>query len=240
MPNDSTAMQQSLQTVQAAISAACAAAGRPRESVRLVAVSKFHPASAVIAAIQAGHTLFGENRVQEAVAKFAEVSAQGYSYELHIIGQLQRNKVKDAVRIASCIESVDRIPLLEEIEKQCTKIDKRIAILLELHTGEESKAGFADVASVQEALSRCANGDFPHVTPCGFMTMAPNTTDEALIRASFSALRTCATAMRAAYPQLPLNELSMGMSGDFPLAIAEGATIVRIGTAIFGARTYSA
>lgn len=235
-----TDIQQNLQTVYASIASACTEAGRSADSVRLVAVSKFHPASAVIAALNAGQTLFGENRVQEAAAKFDEVRAQGCNCNLHIIGQLQRNKVKEAVRIADCIESVDRIELMAEIEKQCTKIDKRIQIFFELHTGEESKAGFADVQAVADALSRCAAGDFPHLIPAGFMTMAPLTDDEERIRASFRTLRTCAENMRKAYPQFPLTELSMGMSGDYKLAISEGATIVRIGTAIFGARDYSA
>ena len=213
-------------------------AGRAENSVRLVAVSKFHPAEIVTQAIVAGQNLFGENRVQEASAKFDEIRSKGLSPDLHIIGSLQRNKVKEAVRIASCIESVDRIELIEEIEKQAAKINKNIEIFFEVHTGEDSKAGFTSEEELSNAIGRCANGDFPHITPKGFMTMAPFTDDKNLVRKSFVTLRTLRDKMQKSYPNLDISELSMGMSGDFEIAIEEGSTIVRIGTAIFGERNY--
>ena len=213
--------------------------GRAEGSVRLVAVSKFHPAEAVIEAVEAGQCLFGENRVQEAAAKFDEIRSKGINADLHIIGSLQRNKVKEAVRIASCIESADRIELIEEIEKQAAKISKNIEILFEIHTGEESKAGFTSEEELNNAISRCAKGDFPHITPKGFMTMAPFTDDKDLVRKSFVTLRNLREKMQKAYPDLSLTELSMGMSGDYKIAIEEGSTIVRIGTAIFGERNYA-
>ena len=114
--------------------------GRAPGSVKLMAVSKFHPAEAVIEAINTGQFLFGENRVQEAYSKFPSIIQENPATELHMIGQLQTNKVRHAVEIASCIESVDRIELISEIEKQCAKIDKKIKILFEYHTGEESKS----------------------------------------------------------------------------------------------------
>lgn len=209
---------------------------RDENSVKLVAVSKFHPAQSVIEAIHAGQLLFGENRVQEAAAKFDEIRAQGLEPNLHIIGSLQRNKVKEAVRIASCIESADRIELIEEIEKQAAKINKNIEILFEVHTGEDSKAGFTSVEDLENAIKLCAGQKFPHVTPRGFMTMAPFTEDKDLIRKSFVTLRNLRDSFQKIYPSLDLSELSMGMSGDFEIAIEEGATIVRIGTAIFGQR----
>ena len=209
---------------------------RAENSVKLVAVSKFHPAESVIEAIGAGQNLFGENRIQEAAAKFDEIRSKGFSPNLHIIGSLQRNKVKEAVRIASCIESVDRIELIEEIEKQAAKIDKKIEILFEVHTGEESKAGFTSEDELKEAISRCAKGDFQHITPKGFMKMVPFTEDKNLIRASFVTLRNLREKFQESFPNLDLSELSMGMSGDYEIAIEEGATIVRIGTAIFGQR----
>ena len=209
---------------------------RTPHSVRLVAVSKFHPAQSVIEAVEAGQTLFGENRIQEASAKFDEIREQGIACDLHIIGSLQRNKVKEAVRIATCIESVDRIELLEEIEKQAAKINKTIEILFEVHTGEDSKAGFTSEEDLHTAVSRCAKGEFPHITPKGFMTMAPFTKDENLIRKSFVTLRNLRDSLQNEFPALDLHELSMGMSGDYEIAIEEGATIVRIGTAIFGER----
>lgn len=215
-------------------------AGRKEGSVKLVAVSKFHPAEAVIDAYNAGQILFGENRVQEAAAKFDEIRAAhpDFNLNLHMIGSLQRNKVKEAVRIATMIQSADRIELLEEIEKQCSKIDKTIEVLFELHTGEESKAGFPDEKSVEEAVQLFADGKFPHIVPKGFMTMAPNTEDKSLVRASFVQCRNTRDSMQKKFPQFDFSELSMGMSGDFEIAVEEGATMVRIGTAIFGARNY--
>ena len=209
---------------------------RDENSVKLVAVSKFHPAESVIEALEAGQLLFGENRVQEAAAKFDEIRARGLEPNLHIIGSLQRNKVKEAVRIASCIESADRIELIEEIEKQAAKINKNIEILFEIHTGEDSKAGFTSQEELENAIKLCAGQKFPHVTPRGFMTMAPFTEDKDLIRKSFVTLRNLRDSFQKKYPSLDLSELSMGMSGDFEIAIEEGATIVRIGTAIFGSR----
>ena len=212
--------------------------GRAENSVKLLAVSKFHPAESVIEAVEAGQNLFGENRVQEASAKFDQIHSQGINPSLHIIGSLQRNKVKEAVRIASCIESVDRIELLQEIEKQAAKIDKNIEVLFEVHTGEDSKAGFTSEEDLKAAIEGCANGSFPHVTPKGFMTMAPFTEDKELVRKSFVTLRNLREKFQKDFPNLDLSELSMGMSGDFEIAIEEGSTIVRIGTAIFGERVY--
>ena len=214
-------------------------AGRGENSVKLVAVSKFHPAEKVIEALKAGQILFGENRVQEAAAKFDLIRSQSFYPDLHIIGSLQRNKVKEAVRIASCIESVDRIDLIEEIEKQAAKIDKKIDVFLEVHTGEDSKAGFTSEDQIHQALEDFNNGKYPHVTPHGFMTMAPFTPDQALIRKSFVTLRNLRDKFQKEFPSLSLTELSMGMSGDYEIAIEEGATIVRIGTAIFGEREYT-
>ena len=156
-----------------------------------------------------------------------------------MIGQLQSNKVKKAVTYASCIQSVDRLELLQEIEKQCAKLDRKINILFEYHTGEESKSGYTSEAELCASIEECAKGSFPHIIPCGFMTMAPFTDDEKLIRKSFITLRELSEKLKPQYPELPLRELSMGMSGDFEIAIEEGSTLVRVGTAIFGERDYS-
>lgn len=209
------------------------------ESVGLVAVSKFHPAQAVIEAVEAGQNVFGENRVQEAAQKFDEVRKLYPNVRLRIIGQLQRNKVKEAVRIADSIDSVDRIELLDEIQKQAAKIQKKIQVLFEFHTGEESKSGFAQKQDVFDALQKIARGDYPFIEPKGFMTMAPFTQDESLIRASFKSLRALRDECAERFPQFDLRELSMGMSGDWKIAVEEGSTMVRIGTAIFGERDYS-
>lgn len=207
--------------------------------VGLVAVSKFHSAQEVIEAIQAGQKVFGENRVQEAAAKFDEVKKSYPDICLRIIGQLQRNKVKEAVRVADAIDSVDRLELLDEIEKQAAKIDKKIEVLFEYHTGEESKSGFEDKALIVEALQKIEDGAYPHVQPKGFMTMAPFTDDKELVRASFKKLRALRDECAAAFPKMDLSQLSMGMSGDWQIAVQEGSTMVRIGTAIFGERDYS-
>lgn len=215
--------------------------GRNPESVKLCAVSKFHPVDSVYAAMKVNHMLFGENRVQEAYAKFNEIKEDEsvvIKPELHIIGSLQSNKVKKAVEIASCIESVDRKELLDEIEKQCKKLDKTIRIFFELHTGEESKSGYESVEILRESVKLCAEGNYPHIVADGFMTMAPFTEDENIIRSSFRKLRETAEELRREFPQLPLKELSMGMSGDYKIAIQEGSTEVRIGTALFGEREY--
>ncbi len=213
--------------------------GRPEGSVKLMAVSKFHPAEDVIAALNEGQFLFGENRVQEAFEKFPPIFELYPDADLHMIGSLQSNKVKNAVKVASCIESVDRISLMDEIEKQCEKINKTISVLFEVHTGEESKSGFESESEVEEALKLCAEGKYPHINPRGFMTMAPFTDDKALVRKSFVTLRELSERMKAKFPQFDMPELSMGMSGDFEIAIEEGSTLVRVGTAIFGERDYS-
>lgn len=214
--------------------------GRNEGCVKLCAVSKFHPAEDVLAALKTGQTLFGENRVQEAFAKFTQInSVSKIKPELHIIGNLQTNKVKKAVEIASCIQSVDREELLAEIEKQCAKFEKKIEVFFEIHTGEDSKSGYKEKSVLLKSVENCANGIYPHIVPKGLMTMAPFTQDEKLIRTSFSELRNLKDELNKNFPSLEINELSMGMSGDYKIAIEEGSTLVRIGTALFGERDYS-
>lgn len=187
---------------------------------------------------EAGITSFGENRVQEAAVKFAEVKKIFPAVKLHLIGHIQTNKVKKAVGIADCIESVDSLELIAEIEKAAAKIDKKINIFLELHTGEDSKSGFPSVNELEKALKYIADGEAPHVIPRGFMTMAPFTEDEKLIRKSFASLREAKNQLSKMFTLFRLDTLSMGMSGDYNIAIQEGSTEVRIGTAIFGERNY--
>lgn len=210
--------------------------GRDANSVSLVAVSKFHPAEAVLEAIRHGQLLFGENRVQEAVEKFQQVREQAPRAQLHIIGSLQRNKVKKALSCASCIQSVDRIELLEEIEKQAANLNKTVEVLFEFHTGEESKSGFTSLDSLLPAVEYACSAS--HIVPKGFMTMAPFTDNQVEIAASFKKLVKIQQEVASRFPNLDVKELSMGMSNDFAIAIAEGATLVRIGTAIFGERVY--
>lgn len=210
--------------------------GRKEGSVKLCAVSKFHPLQDVVSAVKADQFLFGENRVQEAYGKFTELNRN--DVHLHIIGQLQTNKVKKAVEIASCIQSVDRDSLLAEIEKQAAKLEKNIQIFFEYHTAEDSKSGYGDIDSVLVSAENFEKGLYPHITPAGLMTMAPFTEDENAIRTSFEKLRKLREELNSRFPSLPINELSMGMSGDYRIAIEEGSTMVRVGTALFGERDY--
>ena len=232
-------IKDNLEKIRFRISEAEKKSGRTQGAVILMAVSKFHPAEAVVEAMAAGQILFGENRVQEASEKFPPLIAQHPEIKVQMIGQLQSNKVKKAVEFASCIQSVDRFDLLKEIEKQCAKLNRNIEILFEYHTGEESKSGFTSEAELRESIEACVKGEFPHIIPKGFMTMAPFTDDEKLIRKSFITLRELSDKLKNDYKTLSLTELSMGMSGDFEIAIEEGSTLVRVGTAIFGERDYS-
>lgn len=208
--------------------------GRPAGSVTLLAVSKFHPGAAVLEAIAAGQLLFGENRVQEAEEKFPSILSDHPEVALHMIGSLQRNKVRQAVRIASCIQSVDRAELLTEIEKQAAAQGKIVDILFEYHTGEESKSGYQDPSSLFSSIDSLAL--MTHIRPRGLMTMAPFTDDRNAIRESFRKLVRVQHDCHSRYPGLDFSVLSMGMSADYEIAIEEGSTLVRVGTAIFGER----
>lgn len=223
---------ENLKQLEERIASACHKAGRPRAAVQLLAVSKFNPPEAVAAAWAAGQRLFGENRVQEAQTKFPSAALPGA--KVHLLGHLQSNKAKKAVELFDCIQSVDSLSILRELSKQAVKLERSLDILLELHTGEESKSGFADEASLLDALDLAAS--LPGLRPRGLMTMAPYTTETGPIRASFTA---CRQAMDRAVSRFGLPEfdiLSMGMTNDFELAIAEGSTLLRVGTAIFGSR----
>ena len=234
-------IKENIEKIREKIQKAEIKAGRKEGSVALMAVSKFHPAEAVVEALKANQFLFGENRVQEACGKFPEILQQWGNAELHLIGSLQRNKVKQLLPIASCIQSVDRIELLEEIIKQKAKLEnnKIIKLLFEVHTGEESKSGFTDVGELEKALELAGENKSLGIECSGSMTMAPFTEDKKLIQASFSQLASLSEKLKNQYKDLPLKELSMGMSSDFEIAIEEGSTLVRVGTAIFGERVYA-
>jgi len=208
--------------------------GRAPGSARLMAVSKFHPGEAVLEAVAAGQTLFGENRVQEADSKFPSIIASRPDVELHLIGSLQRNKVSKIVRIASCIQSVDREDLLAEIAGQSAAIGRTIDILFEFHTAEDSKSGYAEKDALFRSLDLLES--MPSVRCRGLMTMAPFTDDRNAVRASFKKLAALRSECASRYPSLDFSVLSMGMSADFEIAIEEGSTLVRVGTAIFGER----
>jgi pyridoxal phosphate enzyme (YggS family) len=197
-------------------------------------VSKFHLAAEVEEAWNAGIRLFGENRVQEAGGKFPAIIEQHSETELHLIGSLQRNKVKSALSLFDCIESVDRLPLIAELGKASVEREKPVRLLLELHTGEESKAGFPNVDELFRGIELIHQ--FPQLKIEGLMTMATYTDDKTVIRKSFRALVAAQKQAAERFPACDFSCLSMGMTNDFEIAIEEGSTLLRIGTAIFGAR----
>jgi len=213
-----------LAAIRARIAEACARAGRPAESVTLVAVSKTHPQDAVVAALAAGQTVFGENRVQEAAGKFPGLRAAHPAMRLHIIGGLQTNKARDAVRVADVIESIDRPKLAAAIAEAMAKEGRRPDCFIQVNTGDEAqKSGVPRTEA--DAFIRAAREEFG-LPVTGLMCIPPVDQDP---RPHFAYLRDLAA-------KHGLRELSMGMSADFEAAIAEGATLVRVGTAIFGHR----
>jgi len=213
-----------LAAVRARIEAAAEAAGRAAGAVSLVAVSKTHPAASVRAALQAGQRVFGENRVQEALGKFPGLRQEFPDLRLHLIGPLQTNKVRDAVAHCDVIETVDRPRLAEALAREMERSGRHLPCFIEVNTGEEAqKAGvFPEMADGFIADSRGRLG-LPIV---GLMCIPPEDEEPAL---HFALLREIAR-------RNGLDQLSMGMSADFETAIRFGATHVRVGTAIFGAR----
>ncbi len=213
-----------LAAINARIAEACARANRPAGSVTLVAVSKTNPQQAVLDALAAGQLVFGENRVQEAAEKFPPLREAHPAMRLHIIGGLQTNKARDAVRVADVIETIDRPKLAAAIADAMKKEGRRPECLVQVNTGEEpQKSGVARAEA--DAFIRAARDE--HGLPVTGLMCIPPVEDDP--RPHFAFLRDL-----AARHGLPV--LSMGMSGDFEAAIAEGATHVRVGSAIFGAR----
>jgi PLP dependent protein len=227
MPSESSQFD----SVRARIIRACERAGRDPSTVQLVAVSKGQPPERVEEVAAGGQLVFGENKVQEARAK---IPLCGGRLQWHMIGHLQTNKCRDAVEWFQMIESVDSLRVAQEIDRWAARADKVMPILAEINlAGEASKYGYAPEQALAEleSISR-----LPRLELRGLMTMAPWTPDPERARAVFRGLREfrgrCEEKLGA-----PLPHLSMGMSGDFEVAIEEGATLVRIGTAIFGHRS---
>jgi pyridoxal phosphate enzyme (YggS family) len=215
-----------LAAVHARIASACARAGRAPESVTLVAVSKTHDAAAVRAAYDAGQRVFGENYVQELVQK-AQALADLPELRWHFIGHLQRNKAKDVAGVASCIETVDSVRIAEAIAHRAAGMATTLDVMVQVDVaGEAQKAGCApeELDAVIAAVRAS-----PSLRLRGLMTIPPLGAAPEASRPHFRALRALAEARGLA-------ELSMGMSADLEVAIEEGATLVRVGTAIFGAR----
>ena len=203
----------------------------------LVAVSKFHPAESITEAYNAGQRIFGESRVQELLAKIPQLPAD---IRWHFIGHLQTNKVKQLVGKVSLIESVDSEKLLRLIDRESEKAGVKSRILLQIHVAkEETKFGFYP-DELTDFLKNHEASDFPNVEICGIMGMASNTDDKERVRSDFKTIADTFRLIKEKegdkFPEF--RYISMGMSGDWPIAVEEGSNLVRIGTAIFGPREY--
>lgn len=215
------------------IAVSCELTGRELQDMRVLLATKDQSAEAVRQAVRAGLHLCGENKVQDLVKKAREMAADDVVW--HFIGHLQTNKVKDCLDVATCIQSVDRIPLVEELEKQCVNLNRHVDVMLEVNTsGEASKFGCKpeEVDAIIESIQ-----SRPRIHIRGFMTIGALSSDEATVRKCFGLLRSIrdSAIQRGLIPETAF-ELSMGMSHDLEWAIAEGSTMIRVGSAIFGDR----
>jgi pyridoxal phosphate enzyme (YggS family) len=235
------ALIENLERLEAAIEAACRRAGCGRGEVELMAVSKTYPAATMAEAAALGLTLFGENRVQEFAGKALHAAALRSScgnenIRVHLIGHLQSNKAARAAELFDGVDTLDSLRLAERLNEAAVKLGKLLPVLIEVKLStEESKAGLEpDSTEAAELLERLP--DFENLQVRGLMTIAPLDVAEAETRACFRELRNWRKRWAVRHPRLWLDVLSMGMSEDFALAIEEGATRIRVGTALFGER----
>ena len=230
-----TYLKENFQSVEARIQAACDRAGRSRKEVTLIAVSKTKPVEMLQTIYDAGSRDFGENKVQEMCDKIEQLPTD---IRWHMIGHLQTNKVKYIVRRVSLIHSVDSLHLAQEIEKQAAKLDVIVPILIEVNIAEEeSKFGIhkeETISLVREVAT------LPHIRIQGLMTIAPYVENPEDNRAYFRGIKQLSVDIaRENIDNVSMDCLSMGMTGDYEVAIEEGATMVRVGTGIFGERNYN-
>ena len=232
-----------LAVVRQRLAEAARRAGRSPGEITLVAVTKTVPLPSVLIAYELGLRDFGENRVQEAAAKIASTRQQATDIRWHMVGHLQTNKAKAAVELFDCIQSVDSLHLAEALDRRAQAAGRRLPVLLEVNvSGEASKSGFAAAgagpAVRREALLPAVERllALPHLDVQGLMTIAPLTSDQEQARPYFRALRQLRDELQRRFPQTNWRHLSMGMTDDFEVAIEEGATMVRLGRAIFGER----
>ncbi len=225
-------IKENLEQIKENIVAAAKRSGRDPSDIRLMAVSKTQPVEAIQVVYELGIRLFGENRVAEAAEKF---SGRFSGAELHLIGHIQRNKARQAVQTAVCIQSMDSMRTLEAIERHAMEQDRNVDILIEIHTsGEASKQGIREKDDVFSIIERVCSSDC--LSMKGLMTMAPFTAEEGPVRASFSSLYKLKEQCITRFGRDSFEVLSMGMSGDYEIAVEEGSTLLRIGTALFGVR----
>jgi len=227
-------IQQNVMCVEERIAAACRRSGRRREDVKLVAISKTHPPEAIRAAFAAGLRDFGENRVQEAQSKFPRLTDLGVTW--HLVGHLQSNKAHTAREIFNWVHSVDSLRLADKLAQASAPGSEPLPVLIEVNLGgEASKAGVkaSEVAGLAAKI-----GGLPALSLRGLMVIPPYLENPEAVRPCFRQLRALACEIENLHlPNISMQELSMGMSHDFEVAIEEGATLVRVGTAIFGGRT---
>jgi pyridoxal phosphate enzyme (YggS family) len=236
-----TALKENLERLEEAIGAACRAAGRSRAEVELMAVSKTFPAESIAEAAALGLTLFGENRVQEFNAKVLHAAETGTwavreRLRFHLIGHLQSNKAARAAELFDGVDSLDSLKLAERLNDAAGQLEKRLPVLIEVKLSPEAAKNGVEPESDEAAQLLERLPDLMDLEVRGLMTIAPWGAAEDVTRACFRSLRVWRDRWTAAHPNLHLDVLSMGMSGDFALAIQEGATRIRIGTALFGAR----
>lgn len=223
-----------LERLRDQVADATARAGRSPADVALMAVSKMHPAEAILEAYEAGQRLFGENRVQEVQAKAAQILSLA-GLDLHLIGPLQNNKTAKAAELFHAVDTLDSLKTAERLNSAAGALGRRLTVLVEVKLSpEETKHGLApeELSALLAALA-----PLPNLDVRGLMTVPPWSEDPETARPYFQRLREMRDENAAAYPSL--TELSMGMSNDFAVAIEEGSTCVRIGTAIFGKRVYA-
>lgn len=230
-------IKSNLETVHADIDAACKRSGRDKGEVKLIAVSKTKPFEQLLAAYNAGERVFGENKVQEICAKYERIDEMPGAV-FHMIGHLQTNKVRQVIDKVAMIHSVDSLHLAETIDREAAKAGIRMDILIEVNVaGEDSKFGIA-CDETEKLVRECAELDNVHV--CGLMTIAPFVEDSEQNRQVFKNLKQLCVDLKAKnIDNTDMDVLSMGMTGDYQVAIEEGATMVRVGTGIFGARNYN-
>jgi len=223
-----------IRKIEERITQAAQRAGRDPEAVRLVAVSKTKPAAAVAEAFESGQLIFGENYVQELVVKKAELPQE---IIWHFIGSLQSNKVRQIAGLVDMIHSVDRLSLAREIDRQWGALGEVCDILIQVNISREATKGGTSSDELFDLVREVAR--LPHLRVCGLMTMPPFFDDPEGARPYFKALNKLSRELEAAaIPRVEMRELSMGMSGDFEAAVEEGATLVRVGSALFGERQY--
>ena len=229
---DISVIERNVDEIRERVFLAAQESGRSAEEITITAVSKTFPREYIDEAYRLGLTVFGENRVQEALSKFAEPLPS--DLRVHMIGQLQSNKAKAAIGIFDRIESVDRVSLIQALEKEAAKADTLVSVLLQVNIGREPQKSGCDPEYALEMIDALRGSE--HLRVDGMMGIAPIVEFAEDARPWFKSLRELRDSIAIARPDVDLPVLSMGMSGDFEAAIAEGATHVRIGSAIFGAR----